>query len=206
MGRFERWLTCAHNLRLFWHGAGYGDHAPLILHQHGGRGRYRGLCRTVSASSCRAAPRRFVFTICSKQCRRSYGSRHDATRPRASLPAFLRGQAPTQPYRVAILIDPENNLYKEVDRSDRADPANPQVWQGTINSARVGMYFPTIDGQVTVSYGILRLHISNDIIRMEPTAWFYWRGRIPYDCIGAERDGEFTSDLIRKLKAEANRN
>jgi hypothetical protein len=116
---------------------------------------------------------------------------------------FCVAKAPAQPYRLAILVDPTNGSYREIDRSDRADPSNPQSWEGRMESVGVGMYFPIIDGITTISYGIVNLHINNGLRRLEPGTWFYWRSNIPYDCISYERDGELTPDLINKLKTAA---
>jgi TonB family protein len=135
---------------------------------------------------------------------------NEVTEAEMTLPApvqafqlFCVAKGPAQPYRLAILVDPKNASYREIDRSDRADPSNPQSWEGRMGSIGVRMYFPTIDGITTLSYGIANVHINNGLRRLEPNTWFYWRNNIPYDCVSSERDGELTPDLINKLKTAA---
>jgi TonB-like protein len=116
---------------------------------------------------------------------------------------FCVAKTPAQPYRLAILVDPTKGSFREIDRSDRADPNNPQAWEGRMETVGVGMYFPTIDGLATTSYGVVNIHINHGLRRLEPSTWFYWRSNIPYDCVSSERDGELSPDLIKKLKIAA---
>ena len=112
----------------------------------------------------------------------------------APLPAFevfCVAAAATQPYRLAIHIDPENSSYTEIDRSDRADPHSPQTWTGKMDSIGIGMYFPKIDGITTGSFAVRIVHISGGLLRLEANTWSYWRNNLPYDCVSSAARGGY---------------
>ncbi len=116
---------------------------------------------------------------------------------------FCTTIAPAEPYRLAILIDPENATYREVDRSDRANPDNPQSWEGAMASIGVGMYFPRIDGVPTETFRVESVHINSGLTRQGEQAWFYWRNKNAYNCFSSGRDGELSHELVQEMKKEA---
>jgi hypothetical protein len=124
----------------------------------------------------------------------------------ASIPPFgisCVAEYPARPYRLTLLLDPTLSSYKEIDRSDTADPDNPQVWEGRLASVGVAVYFPTIDGVKTIGFAIRRADINGGLMRTGENGWSYWRNKMLYDCVGLQEDGQLPSNLVEEMKREA---
>ena len=111
---------------------------------------------------------------------------------------------PIEPYRLEIVVDPEQSSYIEIDRSDKSEPDNPETWRGTIASALVGRYSPRIDGDYVYSIGILKLRL-NGYLERRGDQWGYDRiGRsgtpFHYECSGDSRAGRLSRDLIHEME------
>jgi len=138
----------------------------------------------------------------------TYNNVHDINSATMSLPAPVGpfriscvAEGPVHPYRLMIIIDTLNASYKEIDESD--ERSSPDVWEGTINSTEIRVYFPERDGRPVKSYSISQIPINEGLIRLGTsygtTRWGYWRKRVHYECVSRSNDGELLPELISKM-------